>query len=208
MSRKGQAALVFIITLLLYAFGTTWQISQLTKQNHEMSNNVTHLQQSLDDLSHKTDDQNKLLQQQYKGIGEQVKSLEDKVKQVDDKASNPPTLSSRGGFLPPPTESPTLNIRATAYGASVQNGGAGTGKTAMGTSPIEGHTIAVDPNVIALGSKVHIECPTFPSINGEYLAEDVGGAINGNRIDIYMSDGNRQRMLEFGIRDIQVKVLK
>lgn len=43
---------------------------------------------------------------------------------------------------------------------------------------IEGHTIAVDPNVIPLGSEV--------LINGhEYVAEDIGGAVKGNVIDIY-----------------------
>lgn len=43
---------------------------------------------------------------------------------------------------------------------------------------IEGHTIAVDPSVIPLGSEV--------LINGhEYVAEDIGGAVKGNVIDIY-----------------------
>lgn len=50
-------------------------------------------------------------------------------------------------------------------------------KTASGTTPTPGRTIAVDPNVIPLGTHV--------VINGhEYVAEDTGGAINQNRIDI------------------------
>ncbi|WP_416328720.1 3D domain-containing protein [[Clostridium] innocuum] len=45
---------------------------------------------------------------------------------------------------------------------------------------IEGHTIAVDPSVISPGSAV--------LINGhEYIAEDIGGAVKGNVIDIYSS---------------------
>lgn len=53
------------------------------------------------------------------------------------------------------------------------------GITATGTTPKANHTIAVDPDVIPLGSTV--------IINGQkYVAEDTGGAINGNRIDIYM----------------------
>lgn len=40
-------------------------------------------------------------------------------------------------------------------------------------------TIAVDPNVIPLGSTV--------LINGkEYIAEDIGGAIKGNVIDLFV----------------------
>lgn len=45
---------------------------------------------------------------------------------------------------------------------------------------IEGHIIAVDPNVIPLGSKVLID-------GHEYIAEDIGGAVKGEVIDIYSS---------------------
>lgn len=52
------------------------------------------------------------------------------------------------------------------------------GITSTGTTATEGRTIAVDPNVIPLGSEV--------MINGHlYIAEDIGGAIKENRIDIY-----------------------
>lgn len=109
---------------------------------------------------------------------------------------------------------------ATAYGATALNLGAPdwwvpTGKTATGTRPVEGRTIAVDKTRIPLHSKVRITCPSFPSVNGEYIAEDVGGAIKGNRIDIYFDDLPpkdarlaRTRMLAFGKRDIYVQVLR
>lgn len=54
------------------------------------------------------------------------------------------------------------------------------GPTATGTIPTQGRTIAVDPSVIPLGSRV--------IINGQvYTAEDTGGAIQGNKIDVYVS---------------------
>lgn len=57
---------------------------------------------------------------------------------------------------------------------------AGDGITATGTKPTPGRTIAVDPKVIPYGSKV--------VINGHvYIAEDCGGAIKGNVIDMYVS---------------------
>lgn len=55
------------------------------------------------------------------------------------------------------------------------------GMTATGTAPKAGRTISVDPDRIPLGSVV--------KINGqEYVAEDTGSAIKGNRIDIFVAD--------------------
>ena len=53
------------------------------------------------------------------------------------------------------------------------------GITYTGTTATEGRTIAVDPKVIPLGSTVVIG-------GQEYIAEDVGGSIKGNRIDVFM----------------------
>ena len=53
------------------------------------------------------------------------------------------------------------------------------GITFTGTQATEGRTVAVDPDVIPLGSTVVID-------GQEYIAEDVGGAIRGLRIDKYM----------------------
>lgn len=55
------------------------------------------------------------------------------------------------------------------------------GTTAAGTVPKAGRTIAVDPDRIPLGSIVKID-------GQEYVAEDTGGAIKGNRVDIFVAD--------------------
>ena len=62
-------------------------------------------------------------------------------------------------------------------------------KTASGTVPEEGRTIGVDPDVIPYGTVV--------VINGhEYIAEDKGGAIKRNRIDVYFD--SHDDALKFG----------
>ena len=53
--------------------------------------------------------------------------------------------------------------------------------TSTGATATEGRTIAVDPNVIPYGTEV--------LINGHvYIAEDCGGAVKGNVIDIFVED--------------------
>lgn len=50
----------------------------------------------------------------------------------------------------------------------------------------EGKTIAVDPSVIPYGSII--------KINGnEYIAEDCGGAIKGNKIDIFSENPKQEK---------------
>ncbi len=76
-----------------------------------------------------------------------------------------------------------------------------TGKeahTATGTVPEEGRTIAVDPSVIPYGTSVYIEGM------GTYVAEDCGGAVKGNHIDIYFA--SHDAALQFGTRRLYVYI--
>lgn len=68
-------------------------------------------------------------------------------------------------------------------------------KTSTGAVPKENHTVAVDPNVIPYYSKLIID-------GKEYSAEDCGGAIKGNRIDIAV--GTHKEALKKGKHTIKV----
>ena len=57
-------------------------------------------------------------------------------------------------------------------------------KTSRGVVPKEGRTIAVDPNVIPYGSIIYIQD------YGVFIAEDCGGHIKGNRIDVFTANYN------------------
>lgn len=72
-------------------------------------------------------------------------------------------------------------------------------KTTSGTIPTAGRTIGVDPRIIPLGTTV--------VINGhEYIAEDCGGAIKGQRIDVFCS--NHAEALAFGRQTAEVFIKK
>ena len=77
--------------------------------------------------------------------------------------------------------------------------------TKTGTKPVEGRTIAVDPEVIPLGSEVQVSCETWPEINGWYVAEDTGRLVKGHIIDIYMTD--RNACIQWGRRTVEVKII-
>ena len=88
-------------------------------------------------------------------------------------------------------------FRCTAYcGCGACCGGS---RTASGTVPTAGRTIATDPSVIPLGSKVRI--------NGHvYTAEDTGGAIRGNVIDVFFA--SHSEALQWGVRCLEVYIEK
>lgn len=67
--------------------------------------------------------------------------------------------------------------------------------TATGTTPKAGRTIAVDPKVIPYGTNVIID-------GHVYVAEDCGGAIKGNRIDVYFE--SHEEALQFGVQHKEV----
>ena len=88
------------------------------------------------------------------------------------------------------------NVSMTAY--SSEEPGIGT-RTASGTRVTEGRTIAVDPDIIPMGWWVYIEGLGFRR------AEDTGGAINGNKIDVYYDSLSNAR--SFGRKSRTVYVI-
>lgn len=75
--------------------------------------------------------------------------------------------------------------KLTFYCPCVACNGRGDGKTKIGTTAVEGRTIAVDPRVIPLGSRVYIDG------YGVFIAEDTGGAIKSNKIDVFLNSHSR-----------------
>jgi 3D (Asp-Asp-Asp) domain-containing protein/LysM repeat protein len=101
-----------------------------------------------------------------------------------------------------PSSSPgskEITVKATAYTASCEGC---SGITATGLNikdnPNE-KVIAVDPSVIPLGSKVYVEG------YGEATAADTGGAIKGNRIDVFIP--SEQDATNFGVKQLKVTIL-
>lgn len=80
----------------------------------------------------------------------------------------------------------------TAYGSDCFGC---SGRTASGTVPEIGRTIAVDPEAIPLGSEVMID-------GHIYIAEDTGGAIEGKKIDMFA--GTEAESISYGVQEHEV----
>lgn len=114
--------------------------------------------------------------------------------------------TSRGGFR----FETELDMVATAYDLSYESTGKYPGDpyygiTASGKKAQPG-TVAVDPSVIPLGTKLYIASTDGSPDYGFATALDTGGAIKGNRIDLFMENGTDCD--NYGIRQVKVYILE
>lgn len=128
--------------------------------------------------------------QQTEVSGKLKPEVEVVLPKVDKTQANEPVYISLGEF------------RVTAYCSCSEcceqwaaNRPGGIVYGASGEVLVPHHSIAVDPNVIPYGSTVYI--------NGQaYIAQDCGGAIKGNSIDIYMA--SHEEAYDFGVQYLEV----
>ncbi|MBS4203494.1 LysM peptidoglycan-binding and 3D domain-containing protein [Lederbergia citrea] len=92
-----------------------------------------------------------------------------------------------------------MTVTATAYTAFCKgcSGVTATGQD-LRANPDQ-KVIAVDPKVIPLGSKVYVEG------YGTAVAGDTGGAIKGNKIDLFIP--STSDALDFGVQTVKIKIL-
>ena len=138
----------------------------------------------------------------------QVIEIPEVIKKAPVEDKKEPTPTSKPEPAPSKVVSPTdpsnvkktLTVTATAYTAYCK-GCSGITKTGINLRKNPDlKVIAVDPKVIPLGSKVWVEG------YGVAIAGDIGGAIKGNKIDIFVK--NKSAAYEWGRKKVTIKVLK
>ena len=95
----------------------------------------------------------------------------------------------------------TFIMESTAYSSDPADALGGGTVTATGqnllTNPM---AVAVDPNVIPLGTRLYVEG------YGEAIASDTGGAIKGNIVDVHFS--TYEQCIQWGRRQVKVTILE
>lgn len=93
-----------------------------------------------------------------------------------------------------------FTVSASAFTANC-NGCSGTTATGINLkSNPDMKVIAVDPDVIKLGTKVHVQG------YGYAIAGDTGGSIKGNKIDVFFS--TKAEAYKWGRKDVKIKILE
>ena len=117
-----------------------------------------------------------------------IVQVQKKVATTSRSVSLPRTTSSTGG----------TTYKVTAYCPCSKCCGKSTGRTASGTKATPGRTVAASSK-FAFGTKLNIG-------GHVYTVEDRGGAVNGNKIDIFVS--SHSEALAWGVRYLPVSVVQ
>lgn len=121
-----------------------------------------------------------------------IKEPVNKIVQIQTKVTS--RSSSRGSAV---TTASSGRYKVTAYCSCSKCCGKTNGVTASGRRATANHTVAA-PSTFAFGTQLVINGKT-------YTVEDRGGAIQGNRIDIYMN--SHSQALAWGVRYLDVEVV-
>lgn len=147
----------------------------------------------LAELDTKQVELNTLTQQRDELLAEQAR-LEEEARIAEEQARQA-AENSKGRYIG--------EFNLTGYcNCSVCCGSYAGGPTASGVMPQAGVTIAVDRRVIPMGTKVYIEGL------GYRIAQDTGGAIKGNKIDVYAESHSACYRPEYNLKGAKVYIVE
>ena len=197
MNRKLAMLTVLPLSLVtILTFYPQKQISYLptekevvTREQDEPSRGYWHRAREEENRRKAAEEEANLKAQQEAELVQQAqlkaqKEAERKAREAEKKAEE----SSNGRY--------TLRVQVTAYTAHEAGD---TGVAYDGRPAIANHTLAVDPDVIPLGSKVYI-----PGC-GWFLAHDTGGAVEGHIVDRRLE--SHAEAVQWGRRTLEVIVI-
>lgn len=184
INKRKIGILVSIIMVIAICMSACWAYAEtIEKYENQMEINITEMAEMEEVKKQLHITAEMLRNNNYidKGLSE---LLSQKWHECNDyqiaKANENEELSSKIENMKKTNKRLVGNFKITHYCPCTTCNGHWGSKTALGTTMTPYRTIAVDPRIIPLGSKVEINGNT-------YIAEDTGGAIKGYRIDMCVS---------------------
>lgn len=183
---------------------------QITAVTEKLSTDLDELKKSKEALKKSkeaVDRENKKLQNQNDELARQLRKAKEYPRQLKSGSTSGNSASTKTSTVTPTKTSVNTNTSnkvvygvGTAYTASCKGC---TGTTASGHKVRSG--MVAMASWVPLGTRVRITCDSYPSINGVYTVSDRGGAIKGNKVDIFMA--SHSDAVQFGKRDIKIEIL-
>lgn len=171
--------IITLITILVLFTCTSY--NGLVDEVESLNNQITELNKEIIKL----DNDIILLNEELESSKNINKTLNSELKKLKEKPTRGSTSRKFIG-----------TFEATAYDDSPESQGKWVGKTATpGLKPQVG-VIAVDPRVIPLGTKLYVEG------YGKCVAGDTGGAIKGNRLDLFFN--TKSEVYNWGRKKVKV----
>lgn len=187
MFNKAVQAVSLSVGFLLLTFSifASYEIHLLKKQERKKNLELNEVKEKYETLDHEKE----TLHQKNAELHDKIDSLQEKVNSLEEQISKKKkkkevTLASRESWQ---------TFKATYYDAGFQSTGKRPGHPAYGITKSgrkvkEGVTIAVDPNVIPLGTWIYVKYPDGRI--EKRRADDTGGLVKGRHIDIYVPDAS------------------
>lgn len=221
-NKKINKELIIIVAMVLIIIALWLSLIAVYNKLKDNNNEILNKQTTVDDkllekdkiIEELTNQLNELKTKQDELINKQTElenkndNLEKEIEKVRISKANKSAVTTRSG---------TTNIRneKTEIASSNANwiwanvsaycscskccGGYSNGITAMGTTARANHTVAASSNY-AFGTQIEIQGM------GIYTVEDRGGAITGNKIDVYFN--SHSEALAFGRKQLQIRIVK
>lgn len=173
--------------------------AKLVDSREIIENKIEEKQNTIDELNN-----------QIEELKKKQEELENKIEEVRiSKINKKQTVTSRSGSTVRETVQTSSNVvtgnekwiwaNVSAYCSCTKCCGKTNGITASGAKATANHTIAA-PSTYKFGTKIEI------AGMGIYTVEDRGGAITGNKIDVYFN--SHSEALQFGRRNLQIRVVE
>lgn len=200
---------IFFVTLIfILLFGSIILIQTIiNKDIQDINNSLDSIKQELESIEQTYTTQEEFntymnnITTQLDTTNKNIKEVESKVSKVQTKKET--TVTSRGSTTSRTSTSTSsegyVAFTATAYCPCAKCCGKTNGITASGTKATAGRTVAMNSSY-KFGTKIEIKGL------GTYIVEDRGGAIQGNKIDIFFN--THQEALNFGRKTVYLKVVK
>lgn len=170
-------------------------IKTLSAQDEELASKETEIRNRIQEEVRRQEEARKEAERQAAEKAAQERAAQAAASSTSSSNNNPSPSSP----APPDNDDGWETFIATAYTAyCIGCSGITFTGIDLRANP-DAKVIAVDPSVIPLGSYVEVKG------YGVFLAADIGGAINGRKIDIFMPD--RDDVIQFGIRTVQLRIL-